>query len=70
MIFKKSKVLIDSIVNPVSGKSLRGHKTKRRKALKSFDFQCFLFLPKLKLMRSAEVAGEPLADTANCLFLK
>lgn len=25
MIFKKSKVLIDNILDPVSGKSLRGH---------------------------------------------
>lgn len=27
MIFRKSKVLTDNIVDPVSGKSLRGHKT-------------------------------------------
>lgn len=28
MIFKKSKVLIDNILDPVSGKSLRGHTLK------------------------------------------
>lgn len=36
MIFKKSKVLIDNILDPVSGKSLRGHKVNPQ----VIDFQC------------------------------
>ena len=49
MIFKKSKVLTDSIVDFVSGKSLRGHKPKRLNVEKRWNhliFSVFYFLPK------------------------
>lgn len=48
MIFKKYKVLTDNIVDSVSGKSLRGHKTKHQNAENLWnpaDFRGFSLSP-------------------------